>query len=77
MRRRAGSANAQLDYMGDRRLTLEHHRQECRFCGTRGSVQTKVFYRESMVIEIISKPCYECGCISYDQEKFIEEMKDN
>ena len=52
-------------------LAIKHG--NCTFCGAKDSIITKVDYQDNRVVEIRSKPCYECSSISYKQEQLIEE----
>lgn len=52
---------------------LAIYKSECDFCGTKKAIITKVDYENNRVQEIRTKPCYECGAVSWKQERLIDE----
>ena len=58
-------------------MTVETFNQDCKQCGAKQSVKTKIFSLKGRIDEVWASVCYECGELSTKQQDLVDEAEGN
>ena len=58
-------------------MTCDTRQQDCKECGAKLSIVTKIFTDEGRIDEVWTEACNECGELTTRQQDLVDEAEDN
>ena len=58
-------------------MTCDTRQQDCKECGAKLSIQTKIFSYKGRINEVWTESCNECGELTTRQQDLVNEAEDN